>query len=86
MKDKSIDGPVTLADKVRAAKLAKHAPALVEALQEAIDALEGKVSNLDDVICCSGHDCGCLGSSHRDLLVHNIHAVLSTALGEMNDA
>lgn len=48
---------------------------LREALSSAIGALEDS-SGLDEAICCSGHDCGCRGSTHRQLLLHD----LSTAL------
>ena len=42
---------------------------------------------LDDAICCSGHMCGCRGSSHRELLLHDLSEVLArTALGASHDA
>lgn len=51
---------------------------LVEALREAIGAIEDD-TGLDEAICCSGHDCGCRGSSHRQLLLHNLTAALKEA-------
>lgn len=49
--------------------------ALREALQETDDFIERV--NLDEQICCSGHDCGCRGSTQRDYLLHNIRAALT---------
>ena len=61
-----------------AALRASH-DALVEALEAAADALEGKTDDIDEAICCSGHECGCRGSTNRDLLSHNIRTALATA-------
>ena len=49
--------------------------ALREALQETADTIERV--NLDERMCCSGQDCGCQGSTHRDFLLHNIRAALT---------
>lgn len=51
---------------------------LIEALRSAIGAIEDD-SGLDDAICCSGHMCGCRGSSHRELLLHDLREVLTKA-------
>ena len=48
---------------------------LVGALRAAISALEDD-TGLDEAICCGGHECGCGGLTHRQLLMYN----LSTAL------
>ncbi len=53
---------------------------LVEALREAIDAIEDD-RGLDDYICCSGYMCGCQGSSKRQLMLHDLRAALSQAGG-----
>ena len=50
---------------------------LVGALRAAICALEDD-SGLDEAICCSGHECGCHGSSHRQLLMYNLYAALKS--------
>jgi hypothetical protein len=52
--------------------------ALVGALQNAVDALEGKIPDLDQQICCSGHNCGCRGATNRCLLIHDIRAAALT--------
>ena len=52
---------------------------LVDALREAIDAIEDD-RGLDDYICCSGYMCGCQGSSKRQLMLH-LRAALSQAGG-----
>ena len=41
-----------------------------EALREAIGALEA--DDLDQQICCHGHECGCQGATHRQLVLHNL--------------
>lgn len=50
---------------------------LVEALNDAIAGIEGP--DLYEAICCSGHECGCRGSSSADLLVHDLRATLAKA-------
>ena len=50
---------------------------LVGALRAAIGALEDD-SGIDEAICCSGHECGCHGSSHRQLLIYNLSAALKS--------
>ena len=55
----------------------------VERLREALEActammdsaalaLDGGMPDLDDAICCSGHDCMCRGSSNRELLTYDL--------------
>jgi len=67
-------------DTGRFARLIATAPVLVEALREAIDAIEDD-RGLDDYICCSGYMCGCQGSSKRQLMLHDLRAALSQAGG-----
>ncbi len=56
---------------------------LARALTEAVRIIEQESSEwLDSAICCSGHDCGCRGSSNRDLVVHDLRATLSQHSGE----
>lgn len=54
-----------------------HIAALEAALRETVDALDGRRDDLDQAICCSGHDCGCMGSSNRQLLIHDARALLT---------
>jgi hypothetical protein len=37
---------------------------------------------LDDLMCCSGHDCGCRASTNRDWLIYNINAAIAKATGK----
>lgn len=55
---------------------------LVEAMEGAADAIEGKIDDLDSAICCSGHECGCQGASNRQLLVYNLRALIASHKGE----
>lgn len=55
---------------------------LVEALENATDAIEGKIDDLDSAICCSGHECGCQGASNRQLLIYNLRALIASHKGE----
>jgi hypothetical protein len=51
--------------------------ALVEAAREALGWLRDP-DGLDDPLCCGGGaECGCRGSTHRDLLDHMLSAALS---------
>lgn len=52
---------------------------LCESLRGVIAEVEG--GNLYGAMCCSGHDCGCRGSSNADLLVHNIRETLAAIEG-----
>lgn len=52
-----------------------------ERLAELERAIEGAIKdveqgNLYSTMCCSGHECGCRGSSYADLLVHDLRATL----------
>ena len=52
-----------------------------ERLAELESAIEGAIKdveqgNLYSTMCCSGHECGCRGSSYADLLVHDLRATL----------
>ena len=55
--------------------LARNA-GLLRMLADAADALDG--GNLDSQICCSGHECGCQGSTVGQLTAHYIRATLAT--------
>lgn len=50
---------------------------LVEALQATAEEIEQ--GDIYKTMCCSGHDCGCLGASHADFLLYNIGTRLTTA-------
>ena len=50
---------------------------LVGALRAAIGALEDD-TGLDEAICCGGHECGCGGSTHRQLLIYNLSTTLKS--------
>lgn len=63
-------------------QLVTAAPHLLQALDDALAALEGRVEGLDSTICCSGHGCGCQGASNRALLLHDLRSVASRARGE----
>ncbi|HAW61413.1 MAG TPA: hypothetical protein DCX26_03665 [Pseudomonas sp.] len=63
------------------ARLIAAAPLMLEALQVATDALDGVPDDLDSQICCHGHECGCRGSTNRDLLVCDLRAVIAKARG-----
>lgn len=70
----------------RLAELEAEVERLRDGLAEAIAAISDP-RGLDDAICCSGHMCGCRGSSHRELLLHDLSEVLArTALGASHDA
>ncbi len=64
------------------ARLIAAAPEMAEALRSAVDALEGKTPDLDQQICCNGHQCGCRGSTNRCLLVHGARALLAKIDGD----
>ena len=54
-----------------------------ERLAELERAIEGAIKdveqgNLYSTMCCSGHECGCRGSSYADLLVHDLHTTLKS--------
>ena len=70
----------------RIAELEAEVERLRDGLAGAIAAISDP-RGLDDAICCSGHMCGCRGSSHRELLLHDLSEVLArTALGASHDA
>ena len=75
-------------DAAQAAIAAVYAPRLAELeaeVERLRDGLAGAIAaisdprGLDDAICCSGHMCGCRGSSHRELLLHDLSEVLARA-------
>jgi hypothetical protein len=49
---------------------------LLQALKAAVKAIEDD-RGLDESICCSGYMCGCQGSSHRQLLLHDLSAIIA---------
>ena len=50
---------------------------VADCLENALRALDGRDSELDERLCCDGHMCGCQGSTHRALLVHDIRQALA---------
>ena len=79
-------GPVEMRERIVERFNALQAPTdqsalvaeLVVALHSAIAAIEDD-AGLDDAICCSGHDCGCRGSSHRQILLHDLRETITRA-------
>lgn len=53
--------------------------AVIKHTADSIENGEGCWVNLYATMCCSGSDCGCQGSSHADLIVHDFRAALSEA-------
>jgi hypothetical protein len=49
---------------------------LREGLKEAIDALDGKIPDLHERMCCNGHECGCQGSTNLCFFIHNLRTAL----------
>jgi len=49
---------------------------LREGLTQAIDALDGKIPDLHERMCCNGHECGCQGSTNLCLLIHDLRTAL----------
>lgn len=54
-------------------QLAEQRAELLEALNRAADTVER--DDLDTPICCDGRECGCMGSSNRQLFVHDLRAL-----------
>ena len=67
-------------DHIANARLIAAAPELLAAVEEAIASVEA--GNLYEAMCCSGHDCGCRGSSNADLLVYDLRATIAKARGQ----
>lgn len=87
------DWPKPIDDRAAAAVIAADRAGLVAEIERLRDGLAGAIAaisdprGLDDAICCSGHMCGCRGSSHRELLLHDLSEVLArTTLGASHDA
>ena len=86
-------GPEFSDQAAAAAVIAADRAGLVAEIERLRDGLAGAIAaisdprGLDDAICCSGHMCGCRGSSHRELLLHDLSEVLArAALGASHDA
>ena len=60
------------ASKAREAVLEAAIVACTAIMDNAALAIEGAIPDLDDAICCSGHDCLCRGSSNRELLLYDL--------------
>lgn len=60
------------------ARLIAAAPEMLEALQCMIDAY----SEPDQQLCCDGQDCGCMGSTVRQLAEHCARAAIAKAIGQ----
>ena len=79
------DWPKPIDDRAAAAVIAADRAGLVAEIERLRDGLTGAIAaisdprGLDDAICCSGHMCGCRGSSHRELLLHDLSEVLARA-------
>lgn len=80
-------------DQAATAVIAADRAGLVAEIERLRDGLAGAIAaisdprGLDDAICYNGHMCGCRGSSHRELLLHDLSEVLArTALGASHDA
>ena len=60
------------------AQLIAAAPDLLESLENLLDAY----SKPDQRMCCSGYECGCMGSTIYDQAEHYARAAISRAKGE----
>ena len=47
-----------------------------EELEQAIDALDGKIPDLHERMCCNGRECGYQGLTNLCFLIHNLRAAL----------
>ena len=81
----AIGGPSVSVIAAAIARIAADRAGLVAEIERLRDGLAGAIAaisdprGLDDAICCSGHMCGCRGSSHRELLLHDLSEVLARA-------
>ena len=65
--------------RLRAALADAHAVGFAAGVEAVAKEIEGDDDNIGRAmsmaICCSGHECGCMGASVRDYLVYNIRAL-----------
>lgn len=68
--------------RLRAALADAHSVGFAAGVEAVAKEIEGDDYNIGRAmsmaICCSGHECGCMGASVRDYLVYNIRALTPT--------